>query len=151
MDHNRSMSLTTTCLGELLTVFGSVSANLTQSQVLVMNSLRHSVCLTHRVLAAVQVLFPESYAETAAWLRKEMVANADILCHCQAQLQDALRANAQLRELVADVEAREQYPDVACCCLAASLSLSVLPSVLLFKRAAHRARLILLTSELNVC
>ena len=60
--------------------------------------------LTHDDLSAVQVLFPESYAETAAWLRKEMVANADILRRCQAQLHDALHANAQLRELVADVQ-----------------------------------------------
>ena len=52
----------------------------------------------------VQVLFPESYAETAAWLRKEVVANAEILRRCEAQLDDALRSNAQLRDLVADVK-----------------------------------------------
>jgi hypothetical protein len=79
------------------------------------------------VLPAVQVLFPESYAETAAWLRKEMVANTDILRRCEAQLHDALRADAQLRELVADVKVREQCPGFACCFLAAPLLLFVLP------------------------
>ncbi len=52
----------------------------------------------------VQVLFPESYAETAAWLRKEVVANAEILRRCETQLDEALQSNAQLRDLVADVK-----------------------------------------------
>jgi len=51
-----------------------------------------------------QVLFPESYAETAAWLRKEVVANAEILRRCEAQLDDALRSNAQLHDLVTNVK-----------------------------------------------
>ena len=49
------------------------------------------------------MLFPESYAETAAWLRKEVVANAEILRRCKAQLDEALQSDAQLQDLVADV------------------------------------------------
>ena len=59
------------------------------------------------------MLFPESYAETAAWLRKEVVANAEILRHCQMQLDEALQANAQLRDLVAAVQVRLQLYCIA--------------------------------------
>ena len=55
-------------------------------------------------MLSTQVLFPESYAETAAWLRKEVVANAEILRRCESQLHNALRTNAQLRDLIADVK-----------------------------------------------
>lgn len=52
-----------------------------------------------------QVLFPESYAETAGWLRKEVIANEDTLERCKAQLEHSIVATAQLQDLVADVQA----------------------------------------------
>ena len=51
-----------------------------------------------------QVLFPESYAETAGWLRKEVIANEDTLERCKAQLEHAMAAFPQLQDLVAEVQ-----------------------------------------------
>ena len=67
-------------------------------------SAPHAACSQTLDGGRMQVLFPESYAETAAWLRKEMVANAEILRRCQMQLDEALHANAQLHDLVAEVK-----------------------------------------------
>lgn len=44
-----------------------------------------------------QALFPQTYDETAAWLRQERLINADVLQRCSRQLQAALDADEELR------------------------------------------------------
>ncbi len=48
-----------------------------------------------------QELFPESYAETAAWLRREVNANGDSLAHCEQQLQAAVEQDSEFQVLAA--------------------------------------------------
>ena len=51
-----------------------------------------------------QELFPESYAETAAWLRREVNAHSDSLASCEQQLQQAVEADPEFRSLAAGCE-----------------------------------------------
>ncbi len=53
-----------------------------------------------------QELFPQSYAQTAAWLQRERTANQDMLARCRAALQAALGTNAALQPLVAGCQVR---------------------------------------------
>jgi hypothetical protein len=53
-----------------------------------------------------QELFPQSYAQTAAWLQRERTANQDTLARCRAALQAALGSNAALQPLVAGCQVR---------------------------------------------
>ncbi|KAL4427713.1 hypothetical protein ABPG75_001802 [Micractinium tetrahymenae] len=48
-----------------------------------------------------QILFPESYVRTAAWLREEAAANADTLDRCQAALRSAVLRQPRFAELAA--------------------------------------------------
>ena len=48
-----------------------------------------------------QELFPQSYAQTAAWLQRERMANTDTLARCQAALQGALASHPPLQALAA--------------------------------------------------
>lgn len=48
-----------------------------------------------------QELFPESYAETAAWLRREVAANGDSLAQCEQQLQQAVEQDPHFQSLAA--------------------------------------------------
>lgn len=48
-----------------------------------------------------QELFPESYAETAAWLRREVNANGDSLACCEQQLQAAVEQDPEFQVLAA--------------------------------------------------
>ena len=50
---------------------------------------------------ALQELFPESYAETAAWLRREVAANGDSLAQCEQQLQQAVEQDPHFQSLAA--------------------------------------------------
>lgn len=50
---------------------------------------------------ALQELFPESYAETAAWLRREVAANGDSLARCEQQLQHAVEQDPHFQSLAA--------------------------------------------------
>lgn len=52
----------------------------------------------------VQILFPASYSETAAQLRKAAISNEGTLRQCISQLQAALSANVRLQTLTARVE-----------------------------------------------
>ena len=51
-----------------------------------------------------QILFPESYERTAAWLREEAVANADVLAACKAALAAAVAAHPRFAQLAAGVQ-----------------------------------------------
>ncbi len=51
-----------------------------------------------------QVLFPASYAETAAWLRATAIGNQGTLQRCKTRLQEALAANQELQRLCSRVE-----------------------------------------------
>ena len=51
-----------------------------------------------------QLLFPASYARTAAWLREQTAANAGTLERCRARLGAALAAHPRLPGLAAGVE-----------------------------------------------
>jgi hypothetical protein len=53
-----------------------------------------------------QILFPASYSETAAWLRKAAISNEGTLRQCISQLQAALGADAHLQTLTAGVQVR---------------------------------------------
>ncbi len=55
-----------------------------------------------------QILFPESYARTAAWLREQATANADVLERCKAQLVAAVEAHPRFPELAAGLQARAE-------------------------------------------
>ena len=55
----------------------------------------------HDVLLALQELFPESYAETAAWLRQKVNANGDSLACCEQQLQHAVEQDPEFQALAA--------------------------------------------------
>lgn len=55
-------------------------------------------------LACSQILFPASYSETAAQLRRTAISNEGTLRQCIAQLQVALSANAHLQTLTTGVE-----------------------------------------------
>ena len=46
-----------------------------------------------------QELFPESYAETAGWLRREVSANQDSLDTCTAQLQELIDHSPEFNAL----------------------------------------------------
>ena len=46
-----------------------------------------------------QILFPESYLRTAAWLREQAAANAEVLARCQAALEAAVAAQPRFGEL----------------------------------------------------
>ncbi|KAK9842544.1 hypothetical protein WJX81_005255 [Elliptochloris bilobata] len=48
-----------------------------------------------------QELFPQSYAQTAAWLQRERTANTDTLARCRAALQAALGVHPALQALAA--------------------------------------------------
>lgn len=48
-----------------------------------------------------QILFPESYVRTAAWLREEAAANADTLARCEAALRSAVLRHPRFAELAA--------------------------------------------------
>ncbi len=48
-----------------------------------------------------QELFPESYAETAAWLRREVNAHGDSLARCEQQLQAAVEQDPEFQVLAA--------------------------------------------------
>lgn len=58
--------------------------------------------------ASVQVLFPASYADTAAWLRSNAITNQGTLHQCQTRLQEALDSNAEINCLASRVEVRCQ-------------------------------------------
>lgn len=51
-----------------------------------------------------QELFPESYAETAGWLRREVNANQDSLDRCSAQLQDLIDTSQEFEALAASCQ-----------------------------------------------
>lgn len=51
-----------------------------------------------------QILFPESYERTAAWLREEAAANADVLAACKAQLAAAVAAHPRFEELAGGLQ-----------------------------------------------
>ena len=55
-----------------------------------------------------QILFPASYAETAAWLRKTAISNEGTLRQCISQLQALLSAHAHLQTLTSGVEVPAQ-------------------------------------------
>ena len=46
-----------------------------------------------------QELFPESYAETAAWLRREVNGHGDSLARCEQQLQAAVEQDPEFQVL----------------------------------------------------
>ncbi|KAL0024788.1 hypothetical protein WJX79_007329 [Trebouxia sp. C0005] len=48
-----------------------------------------------------QELFPESYAETAAWLRREVNAHGDSLARCEQQLQAAVEQDPEFQVVAA--------------------------------------------------
>ena len=48
----------------------------------------------------VQVLFPQSYAQTGEWLRREHLSNQDALSRSCAQLHRALEAEPAIRNAV---------------------------------------------------
>ena len=50
-------------------------------------------------MSGAQELFPQSYAQTAAWLQRERMANTDTLARCTAALQAALAAHPPLQAL----------------------------------------------------
>ena len=56
---------------------------------------------THTESCSLQELFPESYAETAAWLRREVNANGDSLAACEARLQQAIQQDPEFQTLAA--------------------------------------------------
>lgn len=60
-----------------------------------------SLCLMSRGGLPLQELFPESYAETAAWLRREVTANGDSLAQCEQQLQQAVEQDPHFQSLAA--------------------------------------------------
>ncbi|KAL0022060.1 hypothetical protein WJX77_011849 [Trebouxia sp. C0004] len=51
-----------------------------------------------------QELFPESYAETAAWLRREVNAHGDSLARCIQQLQAAVEQDPEFQVLAAECQ-----------------------------------------------
>ena len=53
-----------------------------------------------------QELFPESYAETAGWLRSEVHANEDSLERCSAQLQRLVNASPEFQALAEHCQVR---------------------------------------------
>ena len=53
---------------------------------------------------ALQELFPESYAETAEWLRREVNAHGDSLLACEQQLQQALEQDPEFKSLAASCQ-----------------------------------------------
>ena len=57
--------------------------------------------ILHDVSLALQELFPESYAETAAWLRREVNANGNSLARCEQQLQHAVEQDPEFQALAA--------------------------------------------------
>lgn len=59
-----------------------------------------------------QILFPASYSETAAWLRKAAISNEGTLRQCISQLQAALGADAHLQTLTAGVQVCLTSPEV---------------------------------------
>jgi (p)ppGpp synthase/HD superfamily hydrolase len=54
--------------------------------------------------AALQILFPESYLRTAAWLRDQAVSNADVLARCTARLAAAVERDPRFAELAGGLE-----------------------------------------------
>ena len=59
---------------------------------------------------ALQELFPESYAETAAWLRREVNANGDSLACCEQQLQHAVEQDPEFQALAAGCQVGFCHP-----------------------------------------
>lgn len=66
-----------------------------------MQLLNKLVCAYAEGGLALQELFPESYAETAAWLRREVAANGDSLSQREQQLQQAVEQDAHFQSLAA--------------------------------------------------
>lgn len=58
----------------------------------------------------VQILFPESYERTAAWLREQAVANADVLAACKRRLAAAVESHPRFSQLASGLEVREPRP-----------------------------------------
>ena len=87
---------------------------------------------------SLQELFPESYAETAAWLRREVSANGDSLAQCEQQLKEAVEQDPHFQSLAAGCQVcpaptvllLSSYcpPSVLllCCCCAPTVLLSSL-------------------------
>lgn len=57
-------------------------------------------------LPLLQILFPESYERTAAWLREQAVANADVLAVCKRRLAGAVCGHPRFSQLAAGLEVR---------------------------------------------
>jgi hypothetical protein len=53
-----------------------------------------------------QILFPESYIRTAAWLQEQAAANAATLAGCQAALRAAVEAQPRFAQLAGGVEVK---------------------------------------------
>jgi hypothetical protein len=68
------------------------------------------------LILCMQILFPASYSETAAWLRKAAISNEGTLRQCISQLQAALGANMHLQTLITGVEVRPSPRCTANCC-----------------------------------
>ena len=58
-----------------------------------------------------QELFPESYAETAAWLRREVNANGDSLARCEEELQQAVEQDPEFQALAAGCQVSNHCTD----------------------------------------
>lgn len=56
-----------------------------------------------------QELFPESYAETAAWLRREVTANGDSLAQYEQQLQQVVEQDPHFQSLAAGCQVCQAY------------------------------------------
>ena len=54
--------------------------------------------------AVPQILFPESYLRTAAWLREQEVSNADVLARCTARLAAAVERDPRFAELAGGLQ-----------------------------------------------
>lgn len=70
----------------------------------------------HVLRCLVQILFPESYERTAAWLREQAVANADVLAACKRRLAAAVESHPRFSQLASGLEVREPRPMQAHCC-----------------------------------
>lgn len=69
----------------------------------------------HVLRCLVQILFPESYERTAAWLREQAVANADVLAACKRRLAAAVESHPRFSQLASGLEVREPRPMQAHC------------------------------------
>lgn len=63
--------------------------------------------------SSMQILFPESYERTAAWLREQAVANADLLASCKKRLAAAVEAHPRFSQLAGGLEVRRQSKQLA--------------------------------------